>query len=50
MSYSGLHLSCNLHIIGANIYSILAVAPFLQKSMVLDGVDGWAGGWVVEPG
>ena len=40
------HLSCDLLKIGANIYSKLAVPPFLCKKYG----PGWMGGWGVEPG
>ena len=35
----------NEHIIGANLYSILAYAPFLCEK-VLHWMDGWMGGWM----
>ena len=51
---NGPHLSCNLHKIGANIYSKLPVAPFCAKKYGLGWVggwmDGWVDGWMVEPG
>ena len=40
---NGPHLTCNLHKKEANIYSKLAVAPFLGKK-----VWSWMGGWMVE--
>ena len=50
---TGFHLSCNLHIIGANIYCNLAYTPFLCKKNGPGWVDGWVGGWMdgwmVEP-
>ena len=47
------YLSCNLHIIGANMYINLAVDPFMCKkvwSWMGGWVGGWMDGWVVEPG
>ena len=42
---NGPHLSCNLHKMGSNIYSKLAVAPFLCKKVWL-WMGGWIDGWV----
>ena len=39
---NGPHLSCNLHKIGANLYSKFEVAPYCAKKYGL----GWMGGWV----
>ena len=36
------HLSCDLHKIGANLYSKLPVAPFCAKKYG----PGWVGGWM----
>ena len=38
-------LSCDLHKLGANLYSKLPVAPYSCKK-VGNGMDGWMGGWV----
>ena len=38
--------SCDLHKIGANLYSKLPVAPFYAKKYG----PGWMGGWMVEYG
>ena len=45
---NGPHLSCDLHKIGANLYSKWPVAHFLcKKACWMDGwVDGWVGGWM----
>ena len=39
--------TCNLHKMGANIYSKLAVAPFLFKK-VWSWIGGWMDGWMDE--
>ena len=39
------HLSCDLHKIGANVFSKLLVAPFLCKK-VWSWMDGWGNGWI----
>ena len=41
---TGLHLSCNLHKMGANTYSKIAVAHFCAKK-VWFWMDGWMDGW-----
>ena len=41
---TGPPLSCNLHKIGENIYSILAFAPFCAKKYGPGWVDGWVYG------
>ena len=47
---NGPHLSCDLHKIGANLYSKLAVAPFSCKKYgtgwMDEWMDGWVGGWI----
>ena len=39
---NGPHLSCNLHKIGANVFSKLPIAPYLCKTYG----SGWVGGWM----
>ena len=41
---NGPHLSCDLHKLGANLYSKLPIAPFLCKK-----VWYWVGGWAPKP-
>ena len=42
---NGPHLSCDLHKVGANLYSKLPIAPFSCKK-VWYWMDGWMGGWM----
>ena len=50
----GLNLFCDLHQIGANLYSKLPVAPFCAKKYGAGRLGGWKGGWIdgwmVKPG
>ena len=40
------HLSCDLHKIGANLYSKLPVSPFCAKKYGPGWMDGWMGEWM----
>jgi hypothetical protein len=44
------HLSCNLHKIGANIYTNWQSLLFCAKKFGPGWVDGWMDGWVVKLG
>ena len=43
---TGLHLSCKLHMIGANIYSNLVYAPFRAIKCGTGWMGGWVDGWM----